>query len=395
MLTFLFCVKSKTSIFEGRLTDPDTFVKKNQTEDNYLLQLDGLRFVAVCLVLIDHWLAERNTIPFGPLGVDMFFVLSGFLISRILITSKLKDDREGRSHWFSFRQFYIRRSLRIFPVYYLSVFLLIIFRSPSVIGKEFWHLFYATNLYIALQGTWLGLTDHFWSLAVEEQFYLFFPLLIFSVPVRYFKNLFVGLVVLSVCLRGICLVTNQMWMVQYVSMPTCLDSFGLGAILAYLFVFQVDKAKQLLNKTQYVLISLFAYILVLIYAKSFDNIRNISTEVLERLVASIFCFFLIGKAIVGWSGVVKWLLANRVSNYLGRISYGLYVYHNFVYNYYHTLPHHPTMRLLRRVYHFIPTLEGSLLFQLIVFFCISITLATLSWYCIEKPINGLKRYFSY
>ena len=93
-------------------------------KDTYFTQLDGIRFVAVALVLFDHWLAEKNVLPLGHLGVTMFFVLSGFLITRILIESKLKDDKIGRSHWFSVKQFIIRRSIRIFPIYFLAIFAL-------------------------------------------------------------------------------------------------------------------------------------------------------------------------------------------------------------------------------------------------------------------------------
>lgn len=362
---------------------------------SYFPQLDGVRCLAVLLVLVDHWLAERNTLPLGPLGVNLFFVLSGFLISRILMQSKLQDQARNRSHWFSFKQFYIRRSLRIFPVYYLSVLVLWVLQSPSVLGKMPWHLLYATNLYIAIKGTWLGVTDHFWSLAVEEQFYLFFPLLIFLVPVRYFVPLFVGLGVFSIGLRVVLFATQQEWMVQYVSMPTCLDAFGVGAGLAYWFEFRPEVAKRFFAKSVYFWLSLGLLVATMAYGKTFDSIRNLSTEVLERSVGSVFAFFMIGKAVIGWNGLAKWLLENPVSSYLGRVSYGLYVYHNFVYNYYHTPPDHPTLRALRRIAQYFAPLETSVGWQLLFFFGLTLGLATVSWYLLEKPINGLKRHFSY
>src|ERR1700712_1457278 len=99
---------------------------------NYFKQLDGLRFIAVTLVLVDHWSLKSIGFDAGSLGVSLFFVLSGFLITRILLSSKAKDLALNRMHGFSLRQFYIRRTLRIFPVYYLIIFVLFAIGVPPV-----------------------------------------------------------------------------------------------------------------------------------------------------------------------------------------------------------------------------------------------------------------------
>jgi peptidoglycan/LPS O-acetylase OafA/YrhL len=362
----------------------------------YFEQLDGLRFVAVSLVLFDHWLAERNTLPLGPLGVNLFFVLSGFLITGILIRSKMKDDTLSRSHWFSFRQFYIRRSLRIFPVYYLSVFVLMALHSSSVEGKEWWHLCYATNLYIAIKQTWLGVTDHFWSLAVEEQFYLFFPMVIFLTPIKWLPRFFVGFVGLAVLLRILLFVNHTDWVVQYVSMPTSLDAFGAGALLAYFSIFNTTLFQTTLTNKKTLLLSIAAFVVVIISEKTlYTTHRNFSTEVLERLIGAIMCFYIIANAVIGYNGIVKWLLVNPVSNYFGKISYGLYVYHNFVFNYYHTQTDHFTLKSLHKIYGIVPMLQGQVWFELLYYFILTTLLATISWYFFEKYINNLKRYFGY
>lgn len=370
-------------------------LQKSETQSNYLIQLDGLRCMAVLLVLIDHWLAERNKLPLGALGVTLFFVLSGFLITGILLKSKLKDEATGRSHWFSFKQFYIRRSLRIFPIYYLSVFALIAANSPSVQGKISWHLLYGTNLYIAINETWMGITDHFWSLAVEEQFYLFFPLLVFVLPTKYLFRTFIALIFLAVTIRLYLFFNHFNWSVQYVSMPTCLDSFGLGAILAFFHIFKKDLVFAKFISPIYLAISILAYISVLFLSKTHPEIRNIWTEVIERLSASVMCFFLIAGAVTGYKGVGKWVLINPLSLLLGKISYGLYIYHNFVFNYYHTPPTHFTIRGLRKIHSFFPVLADSTLFQLAYYFGLTFALALVSWYLIEKPINQLKKHFEY
>src|SRR5690242_3161095 len=118
---------------------------------------------------------------YGVLGVDLFFVLSGFLITGLLL------DAKGKPHYF--RNFYARRTVRIFPLYYLVLFLLLVV-LPAVIAvppalaharrEQAWLWTYTSNFYIASKASWaLGYVSHFWSLAIEEHFYLLWPLVVF------------------------------------------------------------------------------------------------------------------------------------------------------------------------------------------------------------------------
>lgn len=360
------------------------------TKNGYLLQLDGLRFLAVALVLVDHWLAEFNTIPYGPLGVTLFFVLSGFLITRILMVSREKNiDQEGGMGSY-LKKFYIRRTLRIFPIYYLTVAVLYALDVAPVRDTIGWCMLYATNIYIAYNQHWMGVIDHFWSLAVEEQFYIFFPFLIFLTPRRWLVTALVSMIVMSVLLRLYFFLAGYEWMVNYVSMPMCLDSFGLGGIMAWLQLRKPEVFVKLFNKTWLIWLSLAAWILVQYWSKAHVEIHNIANDVVDRLVSSIFCFFLIGKAVIGYTGPMRWFLENSVSSYLGKISYGMYLYHNFIYNHFHTQPTHPTLRLLHKIQNWAPALGNSQVFQMFLFFALTALLAALSWQFIEKPINNLK-----
>ena len=152
--------------------------------------LDGLRGLAILMVLLFHFVASTTpanrveavvnaVLNYGALGVDLFFVLSGFLITGILYDS--------RSEPAYFRTFYVRRVLRIFPLYYsvLVVVFLVVPLIPLLRGTELaglreqqaWAWLYAVNIYLALQGGWvLSYIEHFWSLAVEEHFYVVAPL---------------------------------------------------------------------------------------------------------------------------------------------------------------------------------------------------------------------------
>lgn len=367
-------------------------MKNNPT--NYLIQLDGLRCIAVLLVLVDHWSTAVNTIPFGPLGVTIFFVLSGFLITRILLVSKEKyKETEGglRKYW---TKFFIRRTLRIFPVYYLSLFVLFIFNIPPVREKLIWCVLYATNVYIAVHQQWLGVIDHLWSLAVEEQYYLFFPFLIFFIPRRYLVHSLVGFIVLSIGLRAYFYYAGYDWVVAYVSTPACLDSFGLGGLLAYGQLYKGETFKKIVSNTLWIWFGLILWIVNVYWAKTYIETHNAANVIWERLTGSLFAVFLIGKGIVGYKGVMKSILESPIALYLGKISYGLYVYHNFVYNHYHTPSSYPTLRILNKIYSFFPAFRGIMVFEIIYFFLLTVIVATISWYLIEKPINSLKERFA-
>ncbi|MBV8281847.1 MAG: acyltransferase, partial [Candidatus Eremiobacteraeota bacterium] len=161
--------------------------------------LDGVRGLAILMVLLVHFLADllptTNSVEhaivyvagYGTYGVDLFFILSGFLITGILYDASDKT--------FYFYNFYMRRFLRIFPLYY-GVLALLFFVAPLIprlqgatlnhlVGRQGWAWLYGVNIYTAIQGEWnLSFINHFWSLAVEEQFYLFWPMVVYLLARR-------------------------------------------------------------------------------------------------------------------------------------------------------------------------------------------------------------------
>ena len=375
-----------------------------QKEKSYLIQLDGIRFIAVALVLFDHWTVKHINFPvdmLGALGVTIFFVLSGFLITRILLSSKDKlSSQPNRGLGKYLKTFYIRRSIRIFPVYYLTLLVLALVNEPPVRQKFAWLAFYGTNIYIAMYHTWLGTVDHLWSLAVEEQVYLLLPLLLFVVPRRHIPLTTLCMIVGSVGLRYVLHRSESPWFIGYVSTPTCLDSFGLGALMAYGWLYQRDWFVRVFQSSVWIWLGLLGFILVgvlnnWIAIDSSRGYHNIMSEVWERLAASLFGFFLIGRTVLGFGGLMQWVLEHPVSQYLGRISYGLYLYHNFVFNAYHTQPTHITVRAWSWLTDLLPFLNSAYFFQFLFFLSLTVGLATVSWFLIEKPINTLKDKFSY
>lgn len=339
----------------------------------YMVQLDGFRFLAVSLVMVAHWIAigdrclllNRLT---GSSGVNLFFVLSGFLISGILMTNK--DSMEGA--WQFLKQFYVRRFLRIFPLYYLVIFIGVVFIIPGAKDYFFWHIAYTSNYKIALNSGNAAQYTHLWSLAVEEQFYIVFPFLILITPKRHYLKLFYTLGLLAI----VCRITpylilndeNKSFWVSYAFTPCCFDSFAIGAILAFYFNYDKIKLHKLLQYKSIYFTSLLLFI-VCTYFNFF---------IPTRTLYSFFCFWVIGTAALGkFKGATKGILENRAIIYLGKITYGLYVYHFFMPWLFYNLgiPEHSYSPLL--------------------YFAATVLIASTSWYLFEDPINKLKKFFEY
>src|SRR5262249_38047027 len=146
---------------------------------SYIPQLDAIRAIAVILVIIHHWLPEDSWInytPNGRLGVNTFFVLSGFLITGILLRARDRlESKPGSSPAHMFRSFYVRRTLRIFPIYYLLLTVLWLLGDPELHHRPIPYISYTSNFLFFFGEYFPARLAHLWSLAVEEQFYLIWP----------------------------------------------------------------------------------------------------------------------------------------------------------------------------------------------------------------------------
>jgi len=171
----------------------------SMADNGYIKSLDGLRAIAVLLVMSFH--AEIT--HFGWFGVQLFFVLSGFLITGILWKEKSRDAPVSHK----FKKFWVRRTLRIFPLYFGYLLVLgltyLFFHFPSYYATYIPYLLtYTFNFTRTLQD-WHGnpLFTHLWSLSIEEQFYLFFPLIVLLWPPRYIRLLMLTVIVLGPFIR--------------------------------------------------------------------------------------------------------------------------------------------------------------------------------------------------
>jgi peptidoglycan/LPS O-acetylase OafA/YrhL len=361
----------------------------------YFKQLDGLRCIAVMSVLICHWITYPIVvfIPLGSMGVNLFFVLSGFLITRILLMSK--DENEGASMLFPIKQFYKRRTLRIFPIYYLTIFFLFFIKLPPAVRENMgWLLTYTFNIKFALPHVWesnqLTYLVHLWSLSVEEQFYIFFPFLIFLIPKKKTKQFFYLLILVGVFSRLVLYIINAPLNSLYVLTPCCFDSFGIGALLAYYILYDPEFLKRVLNRNYLFLIFVLIFIIDIVYSRMYIKGYGECRTILERFLFSACCFWIVGKgATNAYSGYFKKFLMNPFVIYMGKISYGIYIYHYFA------APFIDIGLNLTHKQYLAAWLWGHMVIRAGILFVATLVVASLSWYFIEMPINALKDKFAY
>lgn len=349
----------------------------------YIIQIDGLRCFAVLSVIISHYLITDSSsefikkIPFGS-GVNLFFVISGYLITAILLNKKQDIENQTTTLLKEIKNFFVKRTLRIFPIYYIVILFLFIFNYNEIKDYSIYLITYTTNIYMTFHNTYIGNKTHLWSLAVEEQFYLIWPFIIFFTKRKYFLPIILSLIVLSLCSKYYFLNYTPYQLGANAFLTSCFDSLGMGALLAYLQLYHTIIFEKLINK-KILLMLIIGYVLLFIFPGILSSLKPL----LENFATSLIYFYMVGIAAQNkFSGITKYALENKIAVYLGKISYGIYIIHNFMgdlfYNFFaQKLP---------------PTDHHSI--RVIYWICLTIIFASISWFLIEKPILKLKRFFN-
>jgi peptidoglycan/LPS O-acetylase OafA/YrhL len=334
---------------------------------SYMPRLDGLRGIAIGAVLVAHFLPNPMVAAFRPggFGVILFFVLSGYLITRILIQYKDRNTSVGvaASH------FYWRRFLRLSPPYYLAIVAAAVLGISQMRSHWWIHAFYLSNIAIGLRGDVFG-AGHFWTLCIEEQFYFLWFLVVVLLPRRFLLPAIVSSVVVSSLFRlGVVFLNLQP--IMWALLPGFMDSLAFGALIAYTghsgrLVF----LDHFLQDWRVLLFSLFAAVLT-----SWVQDWNIATRLLLYIPANtLFAGCLVRLALLpGKDRRLDWLSWSPL-RFLGRISYGIYVYHIFIADF---------------IYTFWPSAHTWHLMFLILTVS-TIAIATASYNFMEKPILQFK-----
>ncbi len=352
----------------------------------YYPALDGLRGLAILLVIVYHNFGFINYFFFGWLGVDLFFVLSGFLITDILLNTV------GQPHFL--KNFYTRRLLRIFPLYYLAL-LLFIYLLPALTHafpadyyreNQFWMWTYLQNwLYIFKPaGDTTGL-HHLWSLAVEEQFYLLWPLIILLLKKPGRLLLFISLVLLAVIGMRIWIWNSAVTNLAYFNLYTFsrIDGLCIGTMIALLQ--RINPG--FLSKNTSIVVFGFALANFAFYFINRSNAFSFPYLAIAGYTTFAMTFgLLVNEAVTNGTQLITRVFSWSFLRFFGKISYGLYVFHWPVYlllnptlNELITIPGNNTMT------HFLSSMLST---------GIAIGISLLSFHFFEQPFLKLKQRFN-
>ncbi len=346
----------------------------------YQPQMDGLRALAVLIILLHHFNGPFHFLhQFGPVAVRFFFVLSGYLITRILLKSRQRFEEEKSTGWSEYGRFQMRRLIRTLPPYYLSILLVFWLDFPPVRETLQWTLPFLTNLYMVSINDFPHTISHFWSIAVQEQFYLVWPIVIFCLPKKWLKYTLALLILAAVGFRFYCIQTGAPDIFRWFSLLNSLDSFAIGGILAWVSF----RHPGLIVGSRTRLWSGALALVALAVAHGFrylplQNYATIWIEVLEAAAMG----WVVACSVQGFRGWPGRLLASRPLTYIGQVSYGIYVYHIIV------------SILLAPVFTavFGPIENGGLaqVVRFLIQFGITLGFAAFSWHWFEQPILKLR-----
>ena len=366
-------------------------------------QLDGLRGIAILMVIEWHYhlvaslLAHTQSglayfvepiLSLGWSGVDLFFVLSGFLLGGILL------DRKGASNYF--KAFYTRRACRILPLYFIvvGVFFILPAASSTAETVPLWaYLTFTQNIAMAQQGDWGSdwLTPT-WSLAVEEQFYLILPFLVWSISRKRLPYVLAGLILLAPLLR-ICIITFASYgdFAFYILLPSRAESLYWGVLGAW--IMRNPKCLAFLNSHRK---SLYAAIVMLttgVCLLVLGPYRHWTPDVLTTYFPPTYGYTLLSllylcvllTAVTEKRGLISFVTRNQLLAKIGIISYGVYLLHIPV-----------QLALLSGAHHtgLLPV-SGSVFYANVGALLLTLALASVSWIFFERRIVNWGRSFNY
>ncbi len=287
----------------------------------YIPSLNGLRAISILCVIYSHVVSMnfgKTDNPGGQIGVNIFFVISGFLITHLLL---IEESEKGK---INLKQFYLRRTIRIFPPYYFVLLVYFILQRIGIfsIPPEAWlsSIFYVKSLHIGTD----HLTMHFWSLSIEELFYLIWPF-VFKYLYK-FRIQFAVLVIISVTLVRLCTNINDMHLF------TRADALMWGCVFAIFNSPLIEFLNRLHKKSPWMLVFPFFMLVCCMIIKRAFHLPPSSANLVRAFIGSFGLFtdiavgFVILVSIHFKDSIIFYILNLPILNFIGKLSYSLYLW---------------------------------------------------------------------
>jgi peptidoglycan/LPS O-acetylase OafA/YrhL len=345
----------------------------------YMPHLDSVRAIAIGLVIVEHLGGPFVRIHFplraGALGVNLFFVLSGFLISGLLFTEldRTKDQTAA-----TLGAFYVRRAARLIPAYFAVLAVLALANVFQIREDWPWYVAYASNFHMARGGPMLP----YWSLAVEEQFYLLLPLLLLLVPPRHRLTMAIGLIASGFLLRCLASVAGLDPTTFEVSLPGKLEVLGCGVLLGVLCYRDGQRVFTWLSGPGGRVFGMAALAALLLELAIFYlcPIDGLARYLTFTLTSGVYLGWVVAAAARGISGPLRPVFSHPAVRYVGKISYTIYLTHAIL----------PALLQLPAVV----AVTGPLPLPAVAIasMLISVLVAGVSWFLLEWPVMQLTRH---
>ena len=333
-------------------------------------QLDAFRGVAITIVMLHHFLIT----PFflSGFGVTIFFALSGYFTTSSLLGLRERVNGGAIGRGAALRFFLLRKYLRIFPVYSLLLIGTLVLNIPYAREGILWNATFLTNFWMLHTGEWPGRFSPMWSLSIVEQFYLAWSIIVLTCPKWRLMPIVLCAIASAPLYRGIChihsLGMGTMW---WFAFPLAdLDSLGCGALLA---LCQRELPSRVhLPRAVFVGKRISGPILLGIVALKLFGIELPFSAIYIPLVASLFFMWLIHAVSKNSRGAASALLSWPLLSSVGRMSYSIFLFHNFT-------------ELLLPVSGIFGTVLATN-FRVVILIPVTLFYGSLSWRFIEKPV---------
>lgn len=346
-------------------------------------QLDGLRFLLFLLVFATHYAPNPLSVGYLGYALPVFFVMSGFLITNVLLSA------DAPSMTTRLKTFYLRRILRICPAYYLVVAVLIAMGSLS---HPVYYLAYLLNIKLFIASLdpstafekwfvpgWRQESMHLWSLSVEEQFYILYPIGLYLTAVRYRTSMLFLALLASIAAR--------LWLMSTLPrsfygtlLPVCAEYFIWGCLFSWL---EHRRSLFALSPSWSVILGAIAAIALIIVEFRFkqSGFLQFTTSNFQTPIAMAMGFFIWGLWSIKDTHPLVRILSWKPLVYFGAMSYTLYLVHLLAFDLYQRFP--IDLPFPNRI----DAVVGS--------FILSLVMAMAIWHLFEKPIYSLRRYLPY